>query len=179
MYIYDLVLSSLELPAYAFRALERCGHAVGGGSLCFPVTSSGTSGAAIACAGEPYQVEAPYQVGANAWLHPPYIVFLNRRLPVGRSTPMYLCICPSLTRRRTDSARPLSSLPVYFSRVFPSLPVCPLSSLPVCLSRVFPTLPVYLSRVFPRFFFSSPTGPVRLFSLPFPLLLETPGSARY
>ena len=64
---FNLVLSSVELPAHAFRALENCRHA-GEGLPCCPVTSSGTSGAANGRAGEQYQVKARYQVRANALL---------------------------------------------------------------------------------------------------------------
>ena len=65
---FNLVLSSLELPAHAFRALKSCRHA-GEGLPCCPVTSSGTSGAANGRAGEQYQVKARYQVRANALLY--------------------------------------------------------------------------------------------------------------
>ena len=47
----SLVLSSLELSAHAFRALESCRHA-GEGLPCCPVTSSGLFGAANGHAAE-------------------------------------------------------------------------------------------------------------------------------
>ena len=63
----NLVLSWLELPAHAFRALVSCRHA-GEGLPCCLVTSNGTSSAANGRAGEQYQVKARYQVRANALL---------------------------------------------------------------------------------------------------------------
>ena len=63
----NLVLSSRELSAHSFGALDSCRHA-GEGLPCCPVTSSGASGAANGRAGEEYQVEARYQVRANLLL---------------------------------------------------------------------------------------------------------------
>jgi len=64
----NLVLSSLELSAHAFQALESSRHA-GEELPCCPVTSSGSSGAVNGRAGEEeYQVKARYQVRANPLL---------------------------------------------------------------------------------------------------------------
>jgi len=63
-----LVLSSLELSAHSFQALEGSRHAEEGLPCC-PVTSRGSSGAVNGPAGEEYQVKARYQVRANPLLH--------------------------------------------------------------------------------------------------------------
>jgi len=65
----NLVLSSRELSAHAFRALDSCRHA-GEGFPCCPVTSSGTSGATNDRAGEEYQIKARCQVRTNPLLFP-------------------------------------------------------------------------------------------------------------
>jgi len=61
------VLSSLELSAHAFQALDISRHA-GEGLPCCPVMSSGSSSAVNGRAGEEYQVKARYQVRANPLL---------------------------------------------------------------------------------------------------------------
>jgi len=61
-----LVLSSLELSAHAFQALESSRHA-GEGLPCCPVTSSGSSGAVNGRAGETYKLKHGTKLGPTLY----------------------------------------------------------------------------------------------------------------